>query len=882
MDKTIFNNGSCWLKADFHLHTKADDEFTFAGDENYYISNYVDKLEEQNIRVGVIANHNKFDFAEFKDLQKNAGKKGIYLLPGVELSVSEGSSGVHVLVVFAEEWISDGKDRITPLLATMFLGKSPSEYQNENGRSDKNLIQTVAELEKCGREYFLVFAHVEENKGLWKEMFTRLDDWNNATFDAVRKRTLGFQKVRTYDNAESGKPDRKKVQTKLGSSYPAEVEGSDAKSIEEIVAKTRECFVKIGDFTFESIEFALSAYENRVSTSCVKYKHSYIQNISFKGGLLNDKVIHFSPEMNSLIGIRGSGKSSIIETIRYALDFQLGNETQDKSYKDSLVRYVLGSSGKIIISAKDKLGQVFSIERILGNNPQVYIDGKLQPAGVSIRETILNNPMYFGQKDLSSRGDGFEKDLVEKLVGEKLYDVRRKIDLKCQQIRDDVQYLKRLQDVDEQKKEQEGKKQDAEFRIQKFKEYGLDKKLALRVGYNSDLSKLNQILSKIAEFIGAFDEVFAQYEDDLRNAVNYVPKQNSEFWKGFYNQYGMFLLQIDSFKKGLLDIRNINKLLLEKKGEFGVTIKNLQEEFATIERKLSAELSQQDAMSLRPDEFVRQQQIITTAAQMLEELEKAQTRRLETTQTLKQHLAELENLYHEEFVLIEKELSKVNATSPALKITSTFRGDKKAYLTFFTDMFRGSKIRGSTLEGLVDGYADFTQMYLNWNATKQSAGSSPDVFEQYFLENLYDLLVWQVPNAFSIEYHGKELKSHSLGQRASALILFVLSQHDNDVIIIDQPEDDLDNQTIYEDVIKLIVAMKPKVQFIFATHNANIPVLGDSDQVIACDYLEDQVGLTIGSIDNPEIQGKIVRIMEGGEEAFNKRKEIYSIWNPQK
>ncbi|WP_262232418.1 ATP-binding protein, partial [Escherichia coli] len=77
-----------------------------------------------------------------------------------------------------------------------------------------------------------------------------------------------------------------------------------------------------------------------------------------------------------------------------------------------------------------------------------------------------------------------------------------------------------------------------------------------------------------------------------------------------------------------------------------------------------------------------------------------------------------------------------------------------------------------------------------------------------------------------IEFRGKPLEQHSLGQRASALMLFVLNQQDNDVVIIDQPEDDLDNQTIYDDVIKIIRAMKPRTQFIFATHNANIPVLG--------------------------------------------------------
>ncbi len=86
-----------------------------------------------------------------------------------------------------------------------------------------------------------------------------------------------------------------------------------------------------------------------------------------------------------------------------------------------------------------------------------------------------------------------------------------------------------------------------------------------------------------------------------------------------------------------------------------------------------------------------------------------------------------------------------------------------------------------------------------------------EIFWQYFEDNLEKLLTWQVPNDFVLEYHSKSLANHSLGQRASALMLFVLSQRENDIVIIDQPEDDLDNQTLYNDVIKLIRELKPQV-----------------------------------------------------------------------
>jgi ABC-type enterochelin transport system ATPase subunit len=152
-------------------------------------------------------------------------------------------------------------------------------------------------------------------------------------------------------------------------------------------------------------------------------------------------------------------------------------------------------------------------------------------------------------------------------------------------------------------------------------------------------------------------------------------------------------------------------------------------------------------------------------------------------------------------------------------------------------------------------------------------------FKKQFFSDLFNLLTFEVENRLMIKFEGKPLEEHSLGQRASALILFLLAQKENDILIIDQPEDDLDNQTIYKDVICEIKKLKGNMQFIFATHNANIPVLGDSEMVVSCQYLDGkEIQVESGSIDYPEIQGKIIQIMEGGKEAFDYRKNIYKIW----
>src|SRR5580704_10440370 len=104
-DASPFANGSGWVRADFHLHTKADKEFKYSGADNDFLAANVDGLKKAKIGLGVITNHNKFNIEEFKALRKRARKEGIGLLPGIELSVADGANGVHTLIVFSDDWL---------------------------------------------------------------------------------------------------------------------------------------------------------------------------------------------------------------------------------------------------------------------------------------------------------------------------------------------------------------------------------------------------------------------------------------------------------------------------------------------------------------------------------------------------------------------------------------------------------------------------------------------------------------------------------------------------------------------------------------------------------------------------------------------------------
>jgi ABC-type cobalamin/Fe3+-siderophores transport system ATPase subunit/predicted metal-dependent phosphoesterase TrpH len=868
----IFQNGSVWLKADFHLHTNADKQFKYSGEPNSYLKEYIAKLKEQSINIGVITNHNKFDKEEFKHLQKKACREEIFLLPSVELSVNDGANGIHTLIVFSDEWIANGNDYINPFLTSMFPDKPLNEYQNEDGRSDKNILQVVEELEKINRDYFFVFAHVEQRSGLWEEMKGgKLGDFSEKRYSKARNKTLGFQKVRTRDK-------RDEIKRLLKNWYPAEVEGSDCKSIDEIGAKDGETWLKIGDFTFEAVKYALSDYSNRVKISQPeRYKHSYIKNISFEGGTLDGKQVNFSPELNTLIGIRGSGKSSILETIRYVLDIPFGEQATDKKYKSALIAHTLGSGGKTIITAKDQYGSEFQVKRIFNELPEVFFDNQLQP-GVSIRETIIRKPIYFGQKDLSSSGEGFEKDLVEKLIGESLYSIRNEIADKKQVVSNIISSLQKLNHIDDLIEETTQQKQDAEFKLKRFSEYGVEEKFNSQTNFDADEQKINQILKDVASYRDDLDNFLNLHEEIVNSHSAYASNQNQEFFQNFMDEYAKIVKILEQQNSDKKTVDEIIISLQEKFTKFQTLKKSFTEEFAGTRRKIEVELKKKGIVSINLEEYPTLKRKITSTTQKLDALkkQKAQTTSIKTE--LLQTLSELNTLWLNEFQTIKKQLDKINDKHSALTIETGFKEDSKGFLGFMKSTFKGSNIRETAYQNLVDKYHDFIEIYKDFENAKKIVGSLKEIFEKYFFENLKDLLTFKVENKFTIKYRGKELQHHSLGQRASALILFVLNQHENDVIIVDQPEDDLDNQTIYEDVIKLIGKLKPSTQFIFATHNANYPVLGDAELIHSCRYSDDEIVIQSGSIDSQSLQQEIVDIMEDGETAFNKRKEIYEIW----
>ena len=117
----------------------------------------------------------------------------------------------------------------------------------------------------------------------------------------------------------------------------------------------------------------------------------------------------------------------------------------------------------------------------------------------------------------------------------------------------------------------------------------------------------------------------------------------------------------------------------------------------------------------------------------------------------------------------------------------------------------------------------------------------------------------------------------STGQKATAVLLLLLLESDAP-LIVDQPEDDLDNRFITDGIVPRMRDEKQRRQFVFSTHNANIPVLGDAELIVGLTASgEAERGHAriapehVGSIDDRQVRELVEEILEGGKEAFERR-----------
>ncbi|MDL1970144.1 MAG: AAA family ATPase [Candidatus Desulfofervidaceae bacterium] len=890
--------GAEWVRVDLHLHSPASSSFSLppgvslnsSSDLEKLAEEYVKKLKEANIKIAAITDYNLIREDFLKKIKQKTNEHNIVILPGIELDVefAGGKYGLHILLIFDRNEDIDGINRFI-----YSLDKNPQDdlvkgRKHRSLGSKYELEQLISEIRKrfnC----LVIFAHPEDDKGIFKSFDPKqaAKYIKNIKPDAVEKFS-DSTKNRLLSTGVLRKEELERI---------AQIENSDPKSFEEIGNKKREgkiraTYLKLSDFSLDAIELALHDPSVRVTIySPPEMTHDWITGIKINGsGFLQELLINFNPEMNTLIGGRGVGKSAIIETIRYGLGLQVYSEPE---YRVNFVHDVVGSGGIIEIYVQRHYGDQkknYVIRRTVGKEVEIY-DENIDRLNIDVA-TLFDGklPIIIGQKELYhvARDHNFRLKLIDELIGEDIKDKQKEFDELVEKLKSNGSEIISLKKKISKKDEYEQELKSIEDEMKIFKELGVVEKLKQLTDTIADDEMIKDGFEKIKEAIDKVQEVKNYLNEELSNLKERLKRSRTHHES--IERMQRICEELNKHAISILDtlLREFEKLFEKNyKNEMKVWQQYKLEVEAEV-KEIKRQLGSQKLKPERLEELTRRKAILEPRMAELRKVEEIFSKKLKEREKLKNQLKEKR---HELFEVRQERVGKINKKlKEKLKLEVRFEEDRNEFEKRLKSVLTTSGIHKNAINNIVnsklaiDGLLLSEYMQEGKEKIIEKFGLTETMAEKFVAwfsnkERLFELETLfpedRIIIKLKVDDDFKEIEKLSDGQKATGLLLLLFAQG-NRILILDQPEEDLDNRFIYEDVVKILRDYKSKRQFIIATHNANIPVIGDSEQIIVLESEEDRCQIVdTSSVDKESIRNHVKNIMEGGEEAFKLRAEKY-------
>jgi len=897
-----------WVRVDLHLHSPGVPTFTLpAGlstekkDLEQIVNQYVQQLANQGIQIGAITDYQGVRTEWFDAIRTKAGEFGIVILPGTEVSLKVGKYGLHILAIFARH---TPLERINQALTA--LDRNPAEplIRDDGSHRDidprDNYKDAILRLKnQFDTPPLLIVAHPTNSNGLLKSLSPQeaAEFIRDVQPDAIEGPLSERDKRRLISTSILRRDQLERI---------AVVSFSDPKRIEDIGAKHRSdgslraTYLKLSVLDdLRAIRLALRDHEILVGLG-EKPEPAYtrLERVEVDGsGFLGNLRLALCPELNVLIGGRGVGKSALLEVIRYGVDLPEYSPTE---YREGLVRYALGSGGKVTVYLRQVVEpgveRRYRVERVLGEEARVY---ELDASGEQLVELPVSDllsdegrPLFFGQRVLYkvAQSPTLRRQLLDDLVGRTARQKLREIEKLQQDLRRNARRLLELQEKRARREEVEGRLREIEHELRLFEQYGVAEKLREETALTRDEERLKRTEAIPQEFREEWQATEAQWLERLQGALADLSQAESQ-------QRG--LLQEDAAKvirdlqDGLKEIFQQGTDLLHQattgldavRSRWDAGRQALDEELRQIRQQLGAQ-------ALDPDRLLQLTREKEQLTQRLRLLQRAETQVQELEKRRQALLQQLRDARREAFRLRQERANEITQqVGQRVKVEVQYRGQRKEHAERLVEFFGGSRISKKDLVRIADndGIADGMALAELARKGKEELMKETGLSEAQ-AQRLIDFLHQAEARFYELELLSPEdevqvslkvndrwvpLEKLSAGQRATAMLLILLTQTQHP-LIIDQPEDDLDNRFIYEDVVKLLRDQKGKRQLIAATHNPNIPVLAHAELIVALEAESEHARVKVqGGMDHSEVQNEVRRVMEGGDEAFRRRAEKY-------
>ena len=955
--------GSIWRKWDLHVHTPSSYDY---GNKSLTNQNIIDELNKQKIAAVAIADHHKIDVDRILDLQR-LGKNSVTVFPGIELrSELGGSESVHFIGIFPNV---NTKKEIEHIWTTI----SGQCNLTEKAISEKGDDKVYCEFKKTATIIHELGGLVSVHAGTKSNTIENIKS-NLAKFKDQIKTDLVTDFI---DILEISKPEDQQdynniVFPAIGFRLPM-ICCSDNHKISEY-ENNRFTWIK-ADSTFEGLKQIIIEPEDRifigeepeilkrVRNNKTKYIHSF--TIKKEDGS-NFAEIWFSetseiitnPGLVAIIGNKGSGKSSIADTLgllgdtQQSVHFSFLHPTKFRDKKDNKAKHFKAtmkweSGDSLSKNLNDDIDS--SAVETIKCIPQNYLEKicteqlegslfneelmKAIFSHVSIAEKLnfnkLDDLINFKTKEKSNsieiiKGEISTLNKEIAILEIKLHPdyktlINNKLQLKKQEkashelVRPKDKVIPGIDPV--KQKEIDAITADIYSKVQNIQtlENEIEKIEREKKTEYSKYVNSKKLLDKLDNFQKQFDvfkneckvitEILSINVDDIVNLEikrGDIEKLHKESWGNYTTKTD--ILKEDNQESPFYKKQQLQKQIDTLRDKLDQPNKEYQA-FLKEKAEWEAKLKAIEGNESTPDTIKFYEKQINEISLISTDLNTKKHTRLDKVFGIYDQLSKLRDensaLYKpvKDFVDSQK-FSKVRF-SMDFRVAILHEGLSERFFNFIAQNKKGSFYGGDDgrklLKDILDssdfdsslGLKKFLQQIEENLNTDQREGFKciryvtdqlrQDVLIQDFYDYLYSLDY--LKPKYILRWAGKDLSQLSPGERGTVLLIFYLFiSRDEIPLVIDQPEENLDNETVYGVLVPCIKEAKKRRQIIIVTHNPNLAVVCDADQIIHCEMKKEQnnkITYISGAIENPKINKALINILEGTQPAFDNRDQKY-------
>lgn len=930
------DSGAHFHRADLQVHSPRDGNWKGSrpstdAEREAYARDFIAACRDKGLQAVAITDHHDVAFIDvireaaraelLPDGSPVPGHAQIVVFPGVELTLSVPCQALLLLDA------DFPADRLNDVLTVISVTQSDPAAQKSD---DPVAIPHIDSLQKLHetldqndwlRGKYIVLPNVTDGghqtlirKGM-QQNYISMPCHGGYTDGAASKLGNSNRAILAGEASEWG---NKRV---------AVIQTSDARDREFKTLGVHSTWIKWSEPSAEALRQAFLAQESRISLESPDLPDVVVTRMSVSNSKFMGPIeLELNPQYNAVIGGRGTGKSTCLEYLRWAMcdqpaQPQAADEIPDHaSRRDRLISQTLEPLDASV-DVHLEVNGIAHVVRRYAKSKEVWISvagGEFEQTTPEDVRALLPVQAY-SQKQLSSVGVRLEelRRFITAPIREQLDALQTREQGAIAKVRENFVVLQRqraltrstardellIKSIDEQAvklREGLGGISDADKAV-----------LAQKPGFDAGQKRVDtwtRRAERISEAADEFLELVARVEGEFPATADHSEVSEKQLIEAIEAAVKKQVAAVKAQAQTAVD----GATQLEELARNGSEVQAWNKKRDAFDVKYKAATERSTAHKSKLDQLAE-------IDKRKKELQAALDKNKDELNSLKNAQEAHANLRSDWRSLQSERSDLVQARCEALTELSSglirAKTERNAGFDDFEARFKsaigGSNVRSAKVEAFIErvSKADDPLVALHSSLddleavvlTKDDPGSAPKsvqselntfsdaeiakMAERLTPEALLDLSLISIEDRPEFEYRTKDgeyiaFDDASAGQQATALLGALLSQS-GPPLVIDQPEEDLDSQVIL-DVVDKIWQAKRRRQLIFSSHNANLVVNGDAELVVCCDYrvAGDQSGGKIklqGAIDNPDMRDEITVVMEGGERAFKLRKEKYGF-----